>query len=224
MKVIIRNVIVFLFGLIASLSYAGTWSDNFSGEVLDPSWRGDRDNFVIVDNTLSGRNAHPILLVPLRWIEVGSDWDNYVVECRINVVTPNLLVCTKGALILRHHDNEGYVFALHVATKTIEVYQLSDSEILLSKPSSLELEKWYLVKVELQGDTMSFYLDGELVGKITDTRSTSGSVGLGVQDALVVLFDNFNVTGPKIEDHGSADVKAQQKISVTWGSLKDVKK
>ena len=223
MKTFIKIIgALFLFVLINSLSYAGTWFDDFSDETLDQSWKGDRDNFLVADNMLHGRNAHPILLLPLSLIEVGEDWDNYTVECRINVFMENLLVCTKGAIILRHNGEEGYVFALHVATKTVEVFRLSDGEMLLSESKPLELERWYLVRAELNGENMSFYLDNDLVGKIKDNRSISGSVGLAVQDALSVLYDDFTVTGPKVEDHGVASVKIHDKVPTTWASLRNI--
>ena len=214
----IASVILFL-SIVVSVASAGTWSDEFSGNLLDQKWKGDRDNFSVENDALHGRNAHPILLLPLCWIEVGRDWDDYVIQCKINVVIPNLLVCTKGALVLRHKGNEGYVFALHVATKTVEVFRLSDGEMLLSKDKSLELDKWYLVKAELQGENMSFYLDGELIGKISDKRSFSGSAGLAVQDALSVLYDDFTITGPKVGE-GSAVIKTNNKILTTWANLK----
>jgi len=216
----IASVILFI-SILVSVAFAGTWSDDFSGNVLDQKWKGDRDNFTIENGNLHGRNAQPIMLLPLHWVEIGSDWDNYVVQCKINVVMPNLLVCTKGALVLRHNGNEGYVFALHVATKTVEVFRLSDGEMLLSKDKSLELEKWYLVKAELQGENMLFYLDGELIGKVSDKRSLKGTIGIGVQDALIVLYDDFTITGPKIED-GSSAVKTHNKVLTTWANLKSV--
>lgn len=213
-------IIILIFGLITSLAFAGTWYDGFSGESLDSAWKGDRDNFTVADNNLHGRNAHPIMLLPLRLIEIGNDWDNYTAECRINVFTENLLVCTKGAIIFHHKDNEGYVYALHVATKTVEVFRISDNEMLLSVPKPLELQKWYLAKVEVSGEDMSFYLDNELIGKIKDNHSVSGSAGLAVQDALDVIYDDFTVTGPKIEDHGASAVKLYNKIPTTWANLK----
>lgn len=214
----VASVILFL-SIVASVAFADTWSDEFVGNLLDQRWKGDRDNFSVENGTLNGRNASPIMLLPLRWVEIGRDWDDYVIQCKINVVVPNLLVCTKGALILRHSGKEGYVFALHVATKTVEVFRLSDGEMLLSKDKPLELDKWYLVKADLQGENMSFYLDDELIGKISDKRSLSGSVGLAVQDVLSVLFDDFTITGPKVNE-GSTAVKAYNKIPTAWACLK----
>jgi hypothetical protein len=216
-NIIIGVLIIIL--MTHATAFAGTWSDGFAGNTLDQKWTGDRDNFSVADGYLQGRNAHPIQLIPPKWVEIGKDWDDYTITCKINVVLPNLLVCTKGALILRRSGNEGYVFALHVATKTVEVYRLSNEEMLLSVNKDLQLKKWYVVKAELQGDSMSFYLDNELIGKINDKRSASGTVGLAVQDVLTVLFDDFTITGPKIDD-GSAEVKAINKIPITWAKLK----
>jgi hypothetical protein len=211
-----KIIVSLLLSLMASVAFAGTWSDDFSANVIGPQWRGDRDHFAIFEGALNGISASPLAPVPLRWIEVGSNWDDYVVQCRMNVVTPNLAVCTKGALILRHNGNEGYVFALHVATKTVEVYRLSDQEMLLSQPEPLELQRWYRVRAELQGETMSFFLDDKPMGQITDKRSASGSVGLAVQDAMSVLFDDFTVTGPKVQNDALNILRAGNQIILGW--------
>ncbi|MGA2661289.1 MAG: hypothetical protein ABSH34_27730, partial [Verrucomicrobiota bacterium] len=78
-----------------SLTSAGTWSDHFSQNVLGSDWQGDRDFFSIVDAALQGVSAAPIAPVPLRRVEVGKDWTDYTIQCRIDVVEPNVLVCTK---------------------------------------------------------------------------------------------------------------------------------
>lgn len=212
------TVILFLYVLSSFLSLAGTWTDDFSGEILSPHWHGNRENFSIVNGRLKGTNAHPILLLPLKWIEIGENWDNYTIECRINVVTPNLLECSKGALILRHRGNEGYVFALHVATKTVEIFRLSNGEMLLSKEEPLELETWYNVRAELQDDKMSFFLDDKLIGKTSDKRVLSGSVGLAVQDVLEVLFDDIKVSGPGILPNPT--LVNTKSLPVTWAYIK----
>jgi hypothetical protein len=200
-----------------SLTFAGTWSDPFSENVLGSDWQGDRDYFSFVDGALKGVSAAPIAPVPLRRVEVGKDWTDYAVECRINVVEPNLLVCTKGALILRDNGTDGYVFALHVATQTIEVYRLSDEEMLLSQDAPLELQTWYLARAELQGATMTFFVDGQLIGTVTDDRSLSGAVGVAVQDALEDLFDGFSVSGPDIPGN-ELELSLGQKITLSWPS------
>lgn len=199
----------------SSLAAAGTWSDHFSESALGTDWQGDRDYFSILDGNLWGVSATPVAPVPLHLVEVGKDWTDYTVQCRIDVVEPNLAICTKGALVLRDNGTDGYVFALHVATTTIEVYRLSDHEMLLSKDAPLELKRWYLVSAGLYGPTMSFFVDGQLVGTITDTRVSSGRVGVAVQDAMGVRFDDFTVSGPNIPSNG-LELSVGQGITVSW--------
>jgi hypothetical protein len=198
-----------------SVTFAGTWSDHFSGSVLGSDWRGDRAYFSILDGALDGISAQPVAPVPLHQVEVGTNWGDYTVQCRIEVVTPNLLICTKGALILRDNGTDGYVFALHVATKTIEVYRLSDHKMLLCRDAPLELKKWYLVRAELQGTNMSFFVDNQFIGTVTDDRSLSGAVGVAVQDTMETLFDDFTVTGPGIPGN-TLELSVGRKITLSW--------
>lgn len=201
-----------------SFTFGGTWSDHFSGSLLGSDWEGDRDFFSVLNGTLDGISAQPVGPVPLHQVAVGTNWGDYSVQCRVNVVTPNLAICTKGALILRDNGKDGYVFALHVATKTIEVYRLCDHEMLLSKDTPLELKTWYLVRAELQGSTMKFFVDNELIGMVTDDRSLSGAVGVAVQDTMETWFDDFTVTGQAIPSNG-LELNAGSKITLSWPSF-----
>ncbi len=199
----------------AFLSVGGTWSEHFSGNNLGSDWQGDRDSFFIVDGTLDGVSVRPLPPVPMHQVEVGTNWGDYTVQCRIDVVTPNLAICTKGALILRDNGKDGYVFALHVASKTIEVYRLSDHEMLLSKDAPLELKTWYLARAELHGPTMKFFVDDDLIGTVTDDRSLSGAVGVAVQDTMETRFDDFTATGPEIPSNG-LELSVGAKITLSW--------
>jgi hypothetical protein len=214
---VLRPLTASFFLASSSLTFAGTWADHFSQGFIGSDWQGDRDYFSIVDGALRGVSATPLAPVPLHRLEVGKDWADYTVQCRIDVVEPNLLVCTKGALILRDNGTDGYVFALHVATKTIEVYRLSDHEMLLSQNAPLQLKQWYLVRAELQGSNMTFFVDNQLIGTVTDGRSLSGGVGVAVQDAMTALFDDFSVSGPNIPGNGVA-LSFGQKITLSWPS------
>jgi hypothetical protein len=108
------------------------------------------------------------------------------------------------------------VFALHVATKTIEVYRLSDHEMLLSRDAPLELGQWYRVRAELQGDKMTFFVDGQPVGSVTDNRSLAGAVGVAVQDTMKTLFDDFSVSGPNIPGNGLEASPLGKQIMLSW--------
>jgi hypothetical protein len=208
------------FVLLAWISstFAGTWVDHFAGSELGSDWRGDRAYFSLVDGSLDGVSASPIAPAPLHRVEVGTNWGDYTVACRIEVVTPNLLVCTKGALILRDDGTNGYVFALHVATQTIEVYRLADHEMLLSQDATLALKTWYQVRAELQGSTMNFFVDNQFIGTVTDDLSLSGAVGVAVQDTQETLFDDFTITGPDIPNNGLV-LSLGPKVTLSWPSF-----
>ncbi len=211
----LRLLVVSGFCGASGLGIAGTWSDDFSGNILGSDWQGDREYFSILDGSLKGYSALPVAPSPFNRVEVGKDWTDYTVQCRIDVVEPNLLICTKGALVLRDNGTEGYVFALHVATKTIEVYRLSDNEMLLSTNAPLQLKTWYLVRAELNGPKMNFFVDGQPVGTVIDDRALSGAVGVAVQDALDARFDDFSVTGPSIPGNG-LELSVGQKVTLSW--------
>jgi len=80
------------------------------------------------------------------------------------------------------------------------------------------LKTWYLVRAELQGTNMSFFVDGQLIGTVTDDRSLSGAVGVAVQDTMETLFDEFSVTGPDIPSNG-LELSVGQKITLSWPSF-----
>lgn len=183
-------------------------------------WTGNRKAFRIEAGVLQGQSAYPVAPSPLNILEIAQESTECDVACWINVVTPNLRVCTKGALILRHSEGEGYAFALHEPTQTIEVYRLSNHEMLLNRSARIELKKWYYVRAELRGPRMSFYLDGQSMGTITDDRAASGSVGVAVQDAAAAWFDDFSVSGPKVT--GNVDDISLPEIRVTKNSSNQV--
>ena len=213
----VRLAIVVLVLLGTSrLATSGTWSDNFSQDLLGSDWRGDRDDFSIMDGALKGHSVSPLAPSPFNLVEVGTNWADGIVQCRINVVSPNLAVCTKGALILRHTGNEGYVFALHTAVEAIEVYRLSTHEMLLSQKAPLEMRKWYDLRAELNGSAMSFFVDDQLIGTVQDDRSLEGAMGVAAQDASEVLFDDFTVTGPNIPSNRLEAVRLGESITFAW--------
>lgn len=185
--------------------HSGTWSDHFSSPTLLSDWTGNRADFQIVTNlnVLEGESASPLTPSPFNSIAIQTDSTDCTVSAWVNIVAPNTRVCTKGALLLRHSGAEGYVFALHEPTQTAEVYRLSNHEFLLNKPWKIDFRTWYFVRAELHGSSMSFYIDGQLVGTITDSVSPTGAVGLAVQDAEAAQFDDFTVTGPNV--NGNTD-------------------
>src|SRR5436190_3878712 len=169
-----------LFALSLS-SHAGTWSDHFSSGALLLDWTGTRNEFQIVNQVLDGQSGAPLTPSPFNFVEIQKDSTDCSVSAWVNVVRPNTRVCTKGALLLRHTGTNGYVFALHEATQTAEVYRLENHQMLLNKPWKIDLMTWYFVRAELHGPVMTFFIDGQEVGSVNDAVSPAGAVGLAVQ-------------------------------------------
>lgn len=192
-------------------SRSGTWSDHFSFATLLNEWNGHREDFRIVNQVLEGVSASPVAPSPFNFVEIQKDSTDCTVSAWINVVAPNVRVCTKGAIVARHSGTNGYVFALHEATQTAEIYRLENHEMLLSKAWKIDLRTWYFARVELHGPNMSFFIDGQEVGAVTDSVSPSGAVGLAVQDAEPVWFDDFTLSGPGVE--GNVDDVPKPEIS-----------
>jgi hypothetical protein len=190
---------------------AGTWNDHFSAATLESEWTGNRDSFRIVDHELEGESASPLAPSTFDLVEIKTDSTDCSIGVWINVVAPNTHVCTKGAVVARHSGDDGYVFALHEATQTAEIYRLANHQMLLTKPWKIQLGKWYYVRVELHGPSMAFSIDAETVGTITDSVSPSGAVGLAVQDADAVRFDDFTITGPNVA--GNVDDLPKPEVS-----------
>jgi hypothetical protein len=201
-------------------SFAGTWSDDFSQNSLGSFWSNNTNAFWISNGVLHGESASPITPSPFEIVELGKNWSNYSVSVFVNIIAPNTRVCTKGAILLRHSGNEGYVFALHEPTQTIELYRLSDHEMLLSKPAAINFKQWYRLRAELQDDEISLWVDENFIGKVNDARSPSGSVGLAVQDTEETQFDHFTITGPEIPDSGVVltwtDTFSENSIDPVW--------
>jgi hypothetical protein len=193
-------------------SNAGTWNDHFSQPILAGEWSGERDAFKIEGGVLEGESAWPVGGSPLNVIAVRAESTSCDVACWVNVVSPNFRICTKGALILRYTGTNGYVFALHEPTQTIEVYRLSTHEMLLKTAAKIELKKWYYLRASLRGAEMKFFVDGALIGTVTDTLHETGTAGVGVQDAEAAWFDDFTLTGSDIV--GNADGVDRPELTV----------
>jgi hypothetical protein len=176
----------------------GTWTDHFQLPTPDPVWIGTKSAFFVTNGLLEGESASPLAPSPFNFLEVPFDSTDCDMSCWINIVARNTRVCTKGALLLRHTGTNGYVFALHEATQTIELYRLATREMLLEKSARIDLGKWYHLRAQLNGSTINLYLDDHFVGTVVDTLYPTGSVGLAVQDAETAWFDDFTVTGANI--------------------------
>jgi len=166
--------------------------------MLNSDWFGTRNLFFVTNGVLQGQSVSPLAPSPFNFLELAVDSTDCEVACWINVVQPNRHVCTKGALLLRHSFTNAYVFALHQATQSVELYRLATHEMLFEKSARIDLGTWHHLRATLNGPTITLFVDDHLVGTVTDTLYSAGAVGLAVQDAEVAWFDDFTIAGPNI--------------------------
>ena len=89
-------------------------------------------------------------------------------------------------------------------------------------PIRFNLNKWYYLKMEVDGSKLSVSIDGKLIADVDWSNlkilPDIGKVGLGAGGAEV-HFDNFVITGDEVPDSGMP-VEPAGKLATRWGKLK----
>ena len=96
----------------------------------------------------------------------------------------------------------------------------------------LRLNRWAHLKLSVEGDIFTFWIDGEQIMAPTKLQIfrgidvfadfpdfQTGGVGFGLWN-YTAIFDNITVTGDSVPNSGDFDVTPQGKLATTWGQLK----
>ena len=129
----------------------------------------------------------------------GSDWKNYFLEaevtCKSEVAIPGLVFCADDS-------GKNYYIAkvnlLRNYRSTIDIYKVvngtENTSPLASYPcSSMLKETAYKIRIELKDSSIQVYMDGNLMGTLTDAAFSKGTVGLANGHSGMALFDNLIV-------------------------------
>ncbi len=129
----------------------------------------------------------------------GSDWKNYFLEaevtCKSEVAIPGLVFCADDS-------GKNYYIAkvnlLRNYRSTIDIYKVvngtENTSPLASYPCySMLKETAYKIRVELKDSSIQVYMDGNLMGTLTDATFSKGTVGLANGHSGMALFDNLIV-------------------------------
>ncbi len=160
----------------SSLGGSAAWTTTVSGS--DTSFRG----------TVSGRNDSG------RQAAGDVAWTDYTFEA--DVVTTSIVRRGDGpALLARVVDsNNYYVFRFDNRRWVIEaVVGGSVTKLAQSNRTTLSTGTVYTLRVDVEGSSLRFYVNGSLVTSATDTSFSSGQVGVGVYGATAE-FDDVAVT------------------------------
>lgn len=129
----------------------------------------------------------------------GSDWKNYFLEaevtCKSEVAIPGLVFCADDS-------GKNYYIAkvnlLRNYRSTIDIYKVvngtENTSPLASYPCySMLKETAYKIRIELKDSSIQIYMDGNLMGTLTDAAFSKGTVGLANGHSGMALFDNLIV-------------------------------
>jgi uncharacterized protein YjdB len=134
------------------------------------------------------------LVKDVAWSGVGTG--NFFVEARIKPQINSTTGNKQLYLIARYQDpSNWYAAGLNVQTSTtatqVEIAKMSGGT--LSRPGQvrrpISMDTWYTVRFELDGSSLSVFLDGELIRTVTDTAFTSGKIGLFTANKSFELDD-----------------------------------
>jgi len=132
-----------------------------------------------------------------------SSWTNYSIEADVTPLVNNGPFYLVGRLA---HDGPGgigghlvsYQFGYNNTRWQIDKHAGTWSTIGYSSTMSITANQTYHLKAVLDGDQLSFYVDGVLVASTTDSTLTNGRVGFVTNNysgktGTKVEFDNFKV-------------------------------
>jgi len=153
-------------------------------------------------------------------ILVGEpDWTDYTFQ-----VTATKISGPYPCLLFRAEDFETcYDYEASYNSSTLAVFK-GDGDLWNGKeitpgarpPFKGANEDTHVYKIEVSGDNIKCYLDGELVMDFDDNDAIkAGRVGLASYSNSVIEYDDVIITGV-----GIGAVEPGGKVSTTWGALK----
>lgn len=121
-------------------------------------------------------------------------WSNYTVECEMKVTDFNK--SNRALLAGRYVDGNNY-YAVSLSGKDGGILELrkkvsGSSTVIAEVKTSLLEDKWYHVKLSMDGNQLRVYLDDQLMIQAEDDSLTAGAVGL-VASKVIVSYDNLIV-------------------------------
>lgn len=129
---------------------------------------------------------------------------DYYVEARIKPLTNSTTGNKQLYLIARYQDDANWYGAglnIQSSTSSTQVEIAKMAKGTLARPVQVKTPivldtTWYTVRFELQGSTLSVYLDGVLIKSTTDAQWSSGKIGLFTANKSFDI-DDIRVGDPK---------------------------
>lgn len=228
MKTLLVGLGIFLF---TSSVWAGRFVETFSDgdmegwhELLLPQM--EPGSWKIIDGELHGISPEGFT----RLLTIGNKtWRDYVVEFDVKPLEKHGL--GNIAIAARVKDTQAIMGVIGdlplpvpvpLASCFVADFDQKTFHLLDSQASALlELGEWSTLKLRVDGNSFTFYLNGQQVLETTDPaeRLRVGGVGLGLS-SYTARFDNIVITGEGVPNKGRLPIEPQSKLALTWGALK----
>ena len=229
--------------------WAGTFLETFDGKELE-GWKEiwvDKATAVweIVDGELhaESREAYIHLLTT-----GDSTWEDYTMELDVKPLKKHgiggisiavrvdetwLVYCNiSDPVIIRGDDPPVQERRIGCYATGLQPGPRARAILMTEQHPLLRLNRWAHLKLGVEGDMFTFYLNGEqvmaptklLIFKQIEVFADfpdfqTGGVGFGLWN-YTAIFDNITVTGDSVPNSGNFDVTSQGKLATTWGNLK----
>ena len=241
-------IVATLFLLTFSV-WAGTFLETFDGKELD-GWQQiwvDKGPAVweIVDDELHAESREAYI----HLLTTGDDaWEDYTMELDVKPLKKHgiggisIAVRVDGAwlvhcsisdpVIIRGGDPPVQEERIGCYAGTLKPPPRAHAILISELHPLLRLNRWYHLKLSVEGDMFTFWLNGEQVMAPTQLQIfrqidvfadfpdfQTGGVGFGLWN-YTAIFDNITVTGDSVPNSGDFAVTPQEKLATTWGNLK----
>ena len=242
-------LIIALLFLLTCPVWAGTFLETFDGKKLD-GWKEiwvDKGPAIweVDDGELHAESREDFI----HLLTTGdSTWQDYTMELDVKPLKKHGI----GGIFIAVRVNETWLVYCSiydpviirgddppVQERRVGCYAtglhrpLPPLAILISEPHPLlRLNRWYHLKLSVEGDIFTFWIDDEqimpptklLIFRGIDVFADfpdfqTGGVGFGLWN-YTAIFDNITVTGDSVPNGGNFDVTSQGKLTTTWAQLK----
>lgn len=226
-RITFRGSLLMMALMISLPTWAGTYIETFDDGDFD-GWEifnfwGGVSEWKIEDGVLACRRP---MFASSSLLYGEENWGDYSIECDAKMVEtfPGFLEAIALDLRVSNISNVNSINDIYCAVRkegraVIWAY-LNGKEVGKSaeKAFNIQLDHWYHLKAIAKENNFEFYIDGELIASLSDSRCPTGRVGLAVNGA-VAHFDNVVIRGDDVPDNTIA-VSLSGKLVTTWGRLR----
>ncbi len=148
------------------------------------------------------------------------DWENYVYEAKVRIEKGGELAPIIGIFFRvteKSEKGDYYYFRLDArAAEGPALIKSPNTIIIENKSKPCKLNQDYILKIEVNGDSIRCYIDDKLEIEAQDKSFTKGAIGVGTFNAEG-HFDDVTVNGKGIP----SAISPKEKLPISWALIKN---